>query len=232
MSKLTTTDLSSVHPNSLIKYPRTPHLPWSPGATSDDKWLPFESLERLRSGIEVVVTEKLDGGNLTFSRDHFHGRSIDSGTHPWDTHARALWAAKRFDIPTGWRISGESMYARRSVAYEGLPGVFIVFGIWDETNTLLDWDETEEFAELLDLPTVPVLYRGTDFGQAIKAWGRLLVQENSEGYVLRDAGRIPMDEFGHKVAKFVRENHVRTAADWRHRDDFAVNTFLDYDSAK
>lgn len=225
MSKLTTTDLSSVHPNSLLKYPRTPHLPWSPGATSDDKWITQEGLDYLSSGVELTVTEKLDGGNLSWTRDHFYGRSVDSGTQAWDTLARSLWAQKRWDIPTGWRISGESMYARRSVAYENLPGPYIVFGIWDEFNTLLDWDEMEEFAALLDLPVAPVLYRGNDFSQAVNAWEQEHDESFSEGFVLRYAGRIPYEEFGNKVAKWVRAGHVRTAADWRHRDDFDVNTF-------
>ncbi|MEV0787225.1 RNA ligase family protein [Streptomyces sp. NPDC050423] len=41
-------------------YPRTPHLPWSPGAASDDVRL--ADLAGL-TGTEVVVTEKLDGEN-------------------------------------------------------------------------------------------------------------------------------------------------------------------------
>lgn len=219
-------DRTELHPNSLIKYPRTPHLPSSPGATSDDKWASKEALAYLASGVELITTEKMDGGGLTWSRDHFHGRSIDSGTHAWDTQARAQWAQKRYDIPEGWRVSGESMYARRSVAYDNLPGVFIVFGVWDESNTLLDWDSMVEWAELLDLPVVPLLYRGSDFSEAISIWALTHNTDTSEGFVVRDAGRIAYDDFGNKVAKYVRANHVQTADNWRHRDDFALNTFL------
>ena len=219
-------NLSELHPNSLIKYPRTPHLPSSPGATSDDKWATQEALDYLSSGIELIVSEKMDGGNLTWSRDPFHGRSIDSGTHAWDTMARGLWAEKRYDIPVGWRISGESMYARRSVSYDNLPGVFIVFGVWDETNTLLSWDEMNEWAQLLDLPVVPLVYRGNDFNEAITAWEKSYNTDVSEGFVVRDSGRIAQADFGMKVAKWVRADHVRTNAAWRHRDDFAVNTFV------
>ena len=43
------------------KYPRTYHLPFSPGGTSDDKILLND--EHL-NGIEVVVTEKTDGNAL------------------------------------------------------------------------------------------------------------------------------------------------------------------------
>ena len=211
--------------STLYKYPRTPHLPESLGMTDDDKMASKETLAYLQSGIDLVVTEKMDGGNLTFYRDAFHGRSLDSGTHAWDTRAKQLHAKIAHEIPEGYRISGESMLARRSVSYEGLPGVFIVFGIWDETNTLVSWDETEAYADMLGFPTVPVLYRGTDFKEARKAWGATLNDEISEGFVLRDAGRIEYDAFNQKIAKFVRANHVRTASNWRNRDDFALNTF-------
>ena len=126
--------------SKLYKYPRTPHLPFSPGATSDDKYASKETIEFLKSGIELVCTEKLDGGNLTMYNDAFHGRSLTSGTHAWDTAAKAVWARIHHNIPEGWRISGESMYARRSVAYDNLPGVFIVFGIWNENNCLISWN--------------------------------------------------------------------------------------------
>jgi hypothetical protein len=212
--------------NNVYKYPRTPHLPESQTISSDDKKATPDTLSYLQSGIDLVVSEKLDGGNLTFMREHFYARSLDSGTHLWDTRAKQLHAEIAHEIPNNWRISGESMYARRSVDYDNLPGVFMVFGIWDETNTLLSWDETTEYANMLSLPMVPVLYRGTDYQKAISVWGKTLNDEISEGFVIRDAGKIAYDDFTHKAAKYVRANHVRTDASWRGRDDFDLNTFL------
>jgi hypothetical protein len=211
--------------HELYKYPRTPHLPTSLGMTSDDKMASKETLDYLKSGIELTSTLKLDGGNLSFYSDYFHGRSLDSGTHHWDQPAKALWARIRHDIPEGWRISGESMYARRSVAYENLPGVYIVFGIWDETNTLISYDEMVEWAGMLGLPTVPLIYRGNDYEEALHAWEKEYDDSFSEGFVMRDAGRIAYEDFDKKIAKYVRFGHVQTAADWRHRDDYELNTF-------
>lgn len=211
------------HPNESVKYPRTPHLPFSPGATSDDKYASTEAIAHLSSGIELISTEKLDGGNYSMSRSGSYSRSLDSGTHAWDTKAKALWANIRWDIPEGWRISGESLQARRSVGYDNLPDVYLVFGIWDETNTLLDWDSTVEFSELLGLTTVPLLYRGNDYSKAVTAWKSVKDESVSEGFVVRSAGRIPYDEFNMNVAKWVRANHVTTDAGWRGRDDFAEN---------
>ena len=44
------------------KYPRTYHVPWSPGATSDDKKLPEQWFYADGwAGSEIVITEKMDG---------------------------------------------------------------------------------------------------------------------------------------------------------------------------
>jgi ATP-dependent RNA circularization protein (DNA/RNA ligase family) len=212
--------------NNVYKYPRTFHLPQSETISSDDKKAGPDTLAYLGSGIELIVTEKMDGGNVTMMRDFFYSRSLDSGTHSWDTPAKAIHARIAHEIPEKWRISGESLYARRSVSYDNLPGPFVVFGIWDETNTLLSWDEMVEWAELFELPVVPILYRGNDFKEAVNAWGKVLNSDVSEGYVVRDSGRIAYDDFNIKVAKYVRFNHVRTDAKWRGRDDFDLNTFV------
>jgi hypothetical protein len=62
-----------------VRYPRTPHLPWSPGATPDD--VRAGDLSGLL-GREVVVTEKPDGENTTLYADGVHARSLDSAHHP------------------------------------------------------------------------------------------------------------------------------------------------------
>ena len=211
--------------SKLYSYPRTPHLPGSPGATSDDKHASKETIAQLSSGIELVTTLKLDGGNVSCYPDAFHARSIDSGTHPWETYAKRLWTQLRFDIPEGWRLSCESMYARRSIAYENLESPLYIIGIWNERNTLLSWDDTVEWAKLFNLPTVPPIYRGTDFKEACTVWHREFDPATNEGFVVRSAGEVSYEEFHLNFAKYVRANHVQTSADWRHRDDFAVNTF-------
>lgn len=67
---------------SSIKYPRTPHLPWSPGASSDDVLL-IDS--QMFSGKQIVISEKMDGENTTLYTDHLHARSLDSRHHPAKT---------------------------------------------------------------------------------------------------------------------------------------------------
>src|SRR5579863_5868310 len=112
-----------------FKYPRTPHLPWSPGATDDDKML--GSIEHF-VGKQIVVTEKMDGENTSLYRDHSHARSLDSQMHPSRTMLRQMHATIKHEIPEGWRICGENLFAKHSIHYSNLPSYFLVFGIYNE----------------------------------------------------------------------------------------------------
>ena len=147
---------------------------------------------------ELVVTEKLDGGQLIFTRDEVRGHQ------EWDRPATALWAMIHHRIPDEWRVCGESMWVRRRIAYTDLPGVFVVFGIWDETDTLLGWDDTVDWAERLELPVVPVLYRGVGLSAARAAWSGRRDPRESEGFVVRRAGRIAAADLPHKLLCWVR----------------------------
>jgi hypothetical protein len=79
-----------------IKYPRTPHLPWSPGASADD--IGLENLESFR-GRQIVVTEKMDGENTTLYRDHLHARSLDGRHHPSRDWVKGLHGRVGHRIP-------------------------------------------------------------------------------------------------------------------------------------
>lgn len=209
----------------LHKYPRTPHLPESPGMTSDDKVISAAGLANLENAANLLVTEKMDGGNLTMYRDAFHGRSLDSGTHHWDSRARALWAQLCYGIPEGWRVSGESLYARRSVAYEDLDSVYLVFGVWNADNELLSWADTVDFCSETGFTTVPVIAQGLNFKESREIWSVDHNTDSSEGFVIRNADSFVFEEFQENIAKWVRPDHVQTAADWRHRTDYDLNTF-------
>jgi len=209
----------------LTKYPRTVHLPNSGGKTDDDLTIRDSSYLHLSKMKDFVVTEKMDGGNLTMTRNHFFARSLDSGTHLWDTYARGMWASLRWNIPEGWRVSGESLYARRSVPYDNLEAYYLVYGIWDAEDNLIDWDTTVLAAEAWGFKMVPLLYRGPSFIDAMEAWETVCDPETSEGFVIRNAKMIRAGTLAmySERAKWVRPNHVQTRDDWRHRTDFEVN---------
>ncbi len=117
-----------------IKYPRTPHLPWSLGATNDD--VKQRDLSHF-VGKQVVVTEKMDGENTTLYNDYIHARSIDSRFHPSRAWVKALQVQVGYKIPIRWRICGENLYARHSISYNNLPSYFMAFSVWNELNQCL-----------------------------------------------------------------------------------------------
>jgi hypothetical protein len=194
-----------------IKYPHTPHLPWTLAVTDDEI---LQSVEHF-VGQEVVVTEKMDGENTTAYRDRIHARSIDSRPHVSRTWVRNLWGKMRFDIPEGWRVCGENLYAKHSIYYNKLDNYFQVFSIWDG-DVCLPWDETVEWCRLLGLAHVPVLFRGMWDEKSVKScWtGESVQGGDQEGYVVRVAGGFRFEDFGGKIGKFVRKGHVQTSDHW------------------
>lgn len=194
-------------------YPRTPHLPWSPGATSDDVRL--TDLAGL-AGAEAVVTEKLDGENTTLYADGLHARSLDSAHHPSRGRVKALQGRIGPRIPAGRRICGENVFARHSIPYEDLSSHFYGFSVWDG-DLCLGWDRTVEFLRDLGIPTPPVLWRGVFDARAERTLRALRLDTGrQEGYVVRPAEGFPAAAFGRRVAKWVRPRHVRTDTHWMH----------------
>ncbi|MFD6987629.1 RNA ligase family protein [Streptomyces sp. NPDC059943] len=191
-------------------YPRTAHLPWSPGVASDD--VRVGDLGGLR-GREVVVTEKMDGENTTLYRDGVHARSLDSGHHPSRAWVKALQGRIGGLIPDGVRVCGENMYARHSIAYEDLESWFYGFSVWDG-EWCLGWDETVRVLRGLGIPAPPVLWRGVFDERALRALK--LDPARQEGYVVRSVEGFGREEFGRRLAKWVRPHHVQTDTHWMH----------------
>ena len=198
-----------------VKYPRTYHLPWSPGATSDDRILP--NMDTF-IGRRVIVTEKMDGENTSMGLDYFHARSVDSANHPSRNLAKAFWGSICGDIPPGWRICGENLFAKHSIYYDNLPSYFIGFSVWDHTNHALIWDETLEYFDLLGITPPPILYDGIYDEQIIKNIPKQYDWNDNEheGYVVRIADSFHYSQFKQSVGKFVRANHVSADQHWMH----------------
>ena len=191
-----------------VRYPRTPHLPWSPGATDDDERIVDATVFE---GREVVVTEKLDGENTSLYRDGLHARSLDSAHHPSRAWVKALHGRISAEIPEDMRICGENLAARHSIPYNELLSFFYGFSVW-RGDRCLDWDSTVEFLEQIGIPTPPVLYRGPWDAKIIRA---LRIQSSTqEGYVVRTVNEFDYAAFRRHCAKWVRPNHVQTDSHW------------------
>ena len=196
-----------------VKYPRTHHLPWSQNLTEDDRMI--EDLAAFQ-GQRVIVTEKMDGENSSLYCDHIHARSVTSGPHISRNWLKNYWSTIKQDIPQGWRVCGENLWAKHSIGYDKLPSFFMGFSVWNDKNECLPWPETLEWFAMLGIVPVPTLYDGTFDEAKIKAlyddksWG------SKEGYVVRIADGFPYSKFRKCIAKFVRKDHVQTVKHWMH----------------
>lgn len=196
-----------------VKYARTFHLPWSPGMNRDDRMM--ENTE-IFEGQQVMICEKLDGENTTWYRDFLHARSLDSDSHPSRNWVKNLWAQHGYEIPEGWRVCGENMFAKHAIHYtkeqgNALSTYFYMFSIWNEKNFCLSWNETEEWAELLGLTLVPVFYKGIWDMNVINELNKRMETNPGtiEGYVVRLAREYHYSEFRKICGKYVRKNHVQ-----------------------
>lgn len=198
-----------------IKYPRTFHIPFTGCAAADDKVLDGASHFE---GVDVVVTEKMDGENCSMMREKVYARSLDSRFHESQAWVRNLHAQIAHDIPEDWRLCDENLYAQHSLVYQDLRSYFYLFSIWTDKNVCLSWDETMEWAELFGLEVPKVLYRGIWEEATIKKLAKTLDTEKHEGFVVRTAGGFHYDDFRHNVAKWVRPDHVQEGSThWKHQ---------------
>jgi hypothetical protein len=202
-----------------VKYPRTYHLPWSPGYTDDDRVM--KDPDACFGQAEVVVTEKMDGECTTMYPDGIHARSTEYSPHPSRDRVRALHASIAHDIPAGWRLCGENLYAVHSLEYDSLPSFFLLFSVWDQRNECLSWADTKLWATLLGLKTVPVLYQGTWDPKEIRRLGGDVATSvygtKREGYVVRTTNGFHYKDFRNKIAKYVRKDHVVSHGHWMHQ---------------
>ena len=204
-----------------MKYGRTFHLPHSPGIHDDDKALKdYSNFE----GKRVIISLKMDGENTSgYSDGHIHARSIDSRGGEDRAWVKQFLSQILYELPKGWRICGENMWAEHSIHYHNLASYFLGFSIWNERSVCLSWDETEEWFDMLGINSVPVMYDGMFDERLLKTIEQGLDLKRDEGYVIRVADAFPYKDFKNSIAKFVRAGHVATTKHWRAGRAFTPN---------
>lgn len=204
-----------------VKYPRTHHLPWSENITDDERMVP--KMTDFELADEIVVTEKMDGENTTMYRDYIHARSLDSKNHESRNWVKNFWSNISGDIPEGWRICGENLFAKHSIAYNALPSYFFGISIWNDRNVCLSHDDTNYWFELLGITPVPVIWRGKYSKFNHNAIWTPELAKVKEGYVMSVTHSFGMGAFKYCVGKFVRQNHVQTVKHWMHGQRMETN---------
>ena len=208
-----------------MKYPRTYHVPFSPGATSDDKRMTEEGFLQYFAGKRLVFTEKLDGENSALTHYDCYARSAGAPTRsPWSINLWGndglLWRVKD-SIGEDETVYGENLYGEHSIHYGSLKEYFHVFAVNNGTEWY-SWEDVELMARILGLPTVPVLGKGyvSSLEELKEIIDELMGEpsaygDTKEGIVIRVMDAFPTDDdFSHYVCKYVRANHVQTDEHW------------------
>ena len=188
------------------KYPRTFLLPWVDAVSEGDRIM---TDTKALHGKRVIVTEKMDGENITIYRDYFHGRSVDGPSHPSRNWLREFLNQLSIRIPTGVRVCGEYLFARHAIEYRDLESYFLSFSAWTALDECLSWDDSVQLFSRLGVSTVPVLYDGVFEQQAIHEAWREQCSPQSEGYIVRSADAIRPDRFRHLCGKFIRSDYTQ-----------------------
>lgn len=204
------------------KYPRTYHLPFSPGLTNDDRKVE-EGWETLLNET-IVITEKLDGEGNSLSNQDVYARSHGAPTRsPW---SRNLWDVggvhsqiKRF-LADDEMIFGENLYGIHSIEYDKLTDYYHLFAVRNEKEWY-SWDEVKEMASIMGIPHVPEL-EIKKFNSVDELKERILYWmsqgsrygDTIEGIVVRNINSFPLEDFSRNVVKYVRPHHVQTDQFW------------------
>ena len=193
------------------KYPRTQHLPYSLGATNDDKILDSDDIFYDK---DVVITIKMDGENTSVYSDGFvHARSLDSGHksyHSWLMNNIQHWY---YLLPENYRVCGEYLFAKHSIGYESLPSYFEAFSVWSNAECL-SWKDTLDIIKSLGIFHVPIVYEGLYDSRKIQHIAEEVVSDGHEGIVVRSTDSFTIGTFDKNIAKYVRSNHVQTDKHW------------------
>lgn len=192
----------------MIKYPSTPYWPDN---------------SEFFVNKEVVITEKLDGGNTCLHNGEVYARSNNAPSHHgWMAMVRKHHGFKSLVNPEVI-FYGEDIYGIHSIEYNPVKEdkTFYLFAVRD-FDWFVSWYTVEHKALEMSLPTVPVLFAGifsstkeiTKFFEEQLKLPSALGPE-AEGFVIRTTEGFRAEDFTKNVAKFVRPNHVQTDEHWR-----------------
>lgn len=213
-------NMIKIHPP---KYPRTPHWPWSQTVHSDDS---YHSDPSRFVGVDVVITEKLDGGNTCLWNGEVYARSTSQpATHGWMGMVRKHHAWKTLSVQKDTVYYGEDLFGIHSIEYDPMreDETFRLFAVRmnNESDWFADWNQVEAHAKTLDVKTVPVLFRGQfESVKDITKWFETNIKQPStlggecEGFVMRVDHSFAANDFSNDVCKYVRANHVQTDEHW------------------
>lgn len=203
----------------VLKYPKTPYWPYSPGDPRDGDKLADPALF---TGRPIVVTEKLDGGNTLLHRGQVYARSVSApSTGKWMAMVKKhhAWKVTEPDV----FLYGEDIYGVHSIEYAPVPEneTFHAFALREAGDGFSSFRAMVRYVQEREIPVVPILFEGTfaavrdlrDFVSRAHAEPSALGGAR-EGVVIRAACGFPAEEFRSNVCKSVPAGHVQSEEHW------------------
>lgn len=207
-----------------MKFPSIPYLTTSPCFWFENE---VSSLDpEVFTSHPIVVTVKMDGSNVQLTRNHVAARNGKTADHPSFNALKSLHAVLRYRIPKLFTVFGEWLFVKHSIKYEGdlaLPSYLMIFAIYDTArNSWYSWQDVENIAVWLEVPTVPVVAKleitsPEKTRSFLQAKAEEVIAQGHEGIVVRRAEGFLGEHLHECTAKYVRENHVQTDEHWKLR---------------
>ena len=210
-----------------IKYPTTPYLPFSPQwqspESSKDDNVYLENVNCFLNA-PIIITIKMDGSNVQMTKELIAARNGTVANHKSFDYLKSLHAQKySYLIPDNIEVFGEWLYAKHSIHYTeklSLSNYLQIFGIYDMKQKMWgSWNDVENIANLLGIPTVPMIKKVNykeewKLAQDVSNIAQGVIKQGHEGVVIRIDYPFHYGQFSDHVAKYVRPNHVQTDKHW------------------
>lgn len=208
------------------KYLRTFHLPFSPEIHSDDKKADEIILKNFENK-NIIITEKLDGGNCcikpgigVFARTH----SLPTDCETFNYIKNIHYFSKLHLLNKDYHYFGENLFAIHSIEYTNLKDYFYLFKIFDTKRKIwLSYEDVIKEAKRCNYNVVPLIYKGKML--SLKNLKIFLDDEikkesflggNREGFVVSlEEEFIEKNEFFTNTVKYVRKGHVQSDEFWK-----------------
>lgn len=206
-----------------MKFPRTYHLPYSPGKTSDDKAHSVAHIETNFLGKLLYITEKLDGECQYWDNASYHLRSESSTGDYLRSRSKSKWASIAYKIPSHIGLYIEDISNEHSIRYVNKDNPFYLIAAFDkESKHLFSYEYLEQLACAYTLQVIPLL--GKQFISSYTDLEESVVTTTSnsstlggdlEGVVLYPKlDNVLISGWSDNTAKWVRKDHVKTTEHW------------------
>jgi len=200
-----------------VKYPSTAFFEFSPNLLNARETNPLIDPENL-VGYPVVISLKMDGSNVTITRNHIAARNGTDARHRSFDYCKSIHASICQLIPEHIQIFGEWLYAKHSIHYSddlSLYSYLQIFGVYDQKHHIfLGWNDVEKISKKIGYPTVPVLSKQIFHDKhhliaKVTEIAEKQIQKGQEGIVVRSIYPFHYSQFPHYLAKYVRADHVK-----------------------